>query len=88
MSGQTAGTTRNLTNDTIIVQAADNAMQVTLTVLSGTCTITGSRPFKNLPSDPGVLAAGATLTLTAISGAPLDGWTLTAAGGTTLLVIM
>lgn len=82
----TQGYTGSLNNQSLSVQEEDSAMKITLLVVSGTCKVTGNKPFKGLDPSPVILPTGGSLTLSG-ENAPLAGWTFEAVGGETLMVV-
>jgi hypothetical protein len=71
----------------ITINEADNVEQVSIYVVSGTCSVAGNFFFENDAPGPISLSAGQSLTLSGKAGAPIDGITLTPAGGTTNVIM-
>lgn len=69
------------------ISEGDNVQELTLSVESGTCSITGTRAFNGMDSEAIVLAAGESLTLSSHGqNDPLE-VTITPTGGTTNVII-
>lgn len=77
--GATNVWTYTLTNDTLTIAAADNAVRLSVISRLGTITVGGSGSFQGIASDPVSLneGQGVTITSTALSN-PIDGVTITA----------
>ena len=78
--------TRNLTGALVITKEM-NCQNISLEVMSGTCTVLGDLQLNDTPSQSIVLNEGKILNLPSRSNSPIEGVTLTAAGGTTILFI-
>lgn len=71
------------------ISADDNALKISLIVLTGTCTIQGNAKFQGGASGTVSLSAGQTWELSALGpNAPLDGLTITPTGGGTVGVMI
>ena len=77
--GATNVWTYTLTNDSLSIAAADNAVRLSVVSRLGTITVAGSGSFKGIASDPVSLneGQGCTITATTVSN-PIDGVTITA----------
>ena len=77
--GATNVWTYTLTNDSLSIAAADNAVRLSVVSRLGTITVAGSGSFKGIASDPVSLneGQGVTITATTVSN-PIDGVTITA----------
>ena len=77
--GATNVWTYTLTNDSLSIAAADNAVRLSVISRLGTITVAGSGSFKGIASDPVSLneGQGVTITATTVSN-PIDGVTITA----------
>lgn len=71
--------TETYTNgESVTVNESDGFSQLTLTVLSGTCTIQGNYRWQATNPGPISLSSGRTITLSSRGpGSPLDGITIT-----------
>lgn len=77
--GATSVWTQTLTNDSLTINSADNAVRLSVMCRQGTITVNGSSVFKGLSSDPVTLNEGQGLTLTAtVVTNPIDGVTIVA----------
>jgi hypothetical protein len=85
---QTGVHTRTITGP-IVISKDDNVKQISISVISGTCTVLGSMKFQNEESDPITLGAATTpsLTIPATSGGALDGITITPTGSAIIIVM-
>ena len=77
--GATNVWTYTLTNDSLSIAAADNAVRLSVVSRLGTITVAGSGSFQGIASDPVSLneGQGVTITATTVSN-PIDGVTITA----------
>lgn len=71
--------TQSLTEGTITITAADNALRLSILVKEGIVSIQGSQVFQNTPSTPLTLDVGQGITIASESSQrPIDGVTITA----------
>lgn len=77
--GATNVWTYTLTNDSLSIAAADNAVRLSVISRLGTITVAGSGSFQGIASDPVSLneGQGVTITATTVSN-PIDGVTISA----------
>jgi len=77
--GATNVWTYTLTNSSLSIAAADNAVRLSVISRLGTITVAGSGSFQGIASDPVSLneGQGVTITATTVSN-PIDGVTITA----------
>lgn len=78
--------TGEITAETTI-EAGDYVTGFTLLVVTGTCTVTGSKQFKGNNATPITLSAGQSYTRQASLKSFLKGYTITPSGGTTNLTV-
>lgn len=72
----------------VTIDNADNVVEASIQVTSGTITVTGNRPFKGLPSEAITLANGSVLTISAKDGQyAIDGVAIDASGGGANLIV-
>ena len=77
--GATNVWTQTLTNGSLSIAAADNAIRLSVICRLGTVTVNGSGTFKGFPSEPVNLSEGQGATITAsVTSNPIDGFTITA----------
>ena len=71
--------TYTLTNDSLTVSAANNAVRLSVICRLGTITVAGSGTFQGIASDPVTLNEGQGVTVTAsVVSNPIDGVTIDA----------
>ena len=77
--GATNVWTYTLTNNSLTISAANNAVRLSVISRLGTITVAGSGSFQGIASDPVSLneGQGVTITATTVSN-PIDGVTITA----------
>jgi hypothetical protein len=77
--GATNVWTYTLTNNSLTISAANNAVRLSVISRLGTITVAGSGSFQGIASDPVSLNEGQGLTVTATTVSnPIDGVTITA----------
>lgn len=76
--GSTNIYTGNLTNDTLVIEAADQVVRLTIVCLQGTVEFQGNKTFKGNNSEVISFSQGKGITLTGDIQNPLDGITISA----------
>lgn len=85
----TSPITKALVSTALTLEFDDLIQEISLSVISGTCTVQGPARFRNAASDALTLSAGAVLTIPAKGpNAPIVGLIITAIGGTTNLIMI
>lgn len=78
--------TRELADgESLTINGVDNISQFSIVAKTGVCTLTGSRKFQGASSSALTITAGIPFTKVADNYSFLDGYTITASGGTTLV---
>lgn len=77
--GATNVWTQTLTDSSLTINSADNAVRLSVICRQGTISVNGSSSFKGIPSDPVTLNEGQGLTVVStVVTNPIDGVTITA----------
>jgi hypothetical protein len=79
--GKTNIFTYTLTNDSLVISQADNAVSISVLVKSGSIDFLGNLSFAGLASTSVTWSAGLGVTLQGTVANPLDGITITASSG-------
>jgi len=79
--GQTNIFTYTLTNDSLVISKADNAVSISVLVKTGNIDFLGNLSFAGIASTSVIWSAGQGVTLMGSVSNPLDGITITASSG-------
>ena len=79
--GQTNIFTYTLTNDSLVIAKAANAVSISVLVKSGSIIFLGNLTFNGIASTPVTWGTGLGVTLLGSVNNPLDGITITASSG-------
>lgn len=72
-------------NSQLVISSTSSVSQLSIQVVSGTCTVQGNFQLNELLSGPITLSAGQGLVITGAIGNPIDGVTITPTGNTNIL---